>query len=125
MRQLIEIASELQGLCDSRRWRSCVIGGLAVQRWGEPRLTRDVDISLLTGFGTETVYIDALLALYQGRVADTAAFALRNRVLLLQKGGVGIDTPSLRFLSKSAFSGGQPPLSSYPVRKFAHVPPRI
>ena len=91
MRQLIEIASELQGLCDSRRWRSCVIGGLAVQRWGEPRLTRDIDISLLTGFGTETVYIDALLALYQGRVADTAAFALRNRVLLLQKGGVGID----------------------------------
>jgi len=91
MRQLIEIASELQEICDSKRWRSCVIGGLAVQRWGEPRLTRDVDVSLLTGFGTESVYIDALLALYQGRVTDAAAFALRNRVLLLQKGGVGID----------------------------------
>jgi hypothetical protein len=91
MRQLIEIASELQEVCDSKRWRSCVIGGLAVQRWGEPRLTRDVDVSLLTGFGTESVYIGALLALYQGRVPDAAAFALRNRVLLLQKGGVGID----------------------------------
>jgi Nucleotidyltransferase of unknown function (DUF6036) len=91
MRQLIEIASELQEICDSKRWRSCVIGGLAVQRWGEPRLTRDVDVSLLTGFGTESVYIEALLALYQGRVPDAAAFALRNRVLLLQKGGVGID----------------------------------
>jgi len=91
MRQLIEIASELQAFCDSRRWRSCVIGGLAVQRWGEPRLTRDVDVSLLTGFGTESAYIEALLASYQGRVADAAAFALRNRVLLLQKGGVGID----------------------------------
>jgi hypothetical protein len=67
MRQLIEIASELQGVCDSQRWRSCVIGGLAVQRWGEPRLTRDVDVSLLTGFGTESVYIEALLAQYQGR----------------------------------------------------------
>ena len=85
MRQLIEIASELQEVCDSKRWRSCVIGGLAVQRWGEPRLTRVVDVSLLTGFGTESVYIDALLALYQGRVTDAAAFALRTRVLLLQK----------------------------------------
>ena len=91
MRQLIEIASELQKVCDSKRWRSCVIGGLAVQRWGEPRLTRDVDVSLLTGFGTESVYIEALLTLYQGRVPDAAAFALRNRVLLLQKGGIGID----------------------------------
>lgn len=91
MRQLIEIASELQEVCDSKRWRSCVIGGLAVQRWGEPRLTLDVDVSLLTGFGTESVYVDTLLALYQGRVADAAAFAFRNRVLLLQKGGVGID----------------------------------
>ena len=91
MRQLIEIASELQAVCDSKRWQSCVIGGLAVQRWGEPRLTRDVDVSLFTGFGTESVYIEALLALYQGRVTDPAAFALRNRVLLLQKGGIGID----------------------------------
>jgi len=73
MRQLIEIASELQALCDSRRWRSCVIGGLAVQRWGEPRLTCDVDVSLLTGFGTESAYIEALLASYQGRVADSDA----------------------------------------------------
>jgi hypothetical protein len=32
MRQLIEIAGELQEVCDSKRWRSCVIGGLAVQR---------------------------------------------------------------------------------------------
>jgi len=31
------------------------------------------------------------MALYQGRVTNAAAFALRNRVLLLQKGGVGID----------------------------------
>jgi hypothetical protein len=44
MRQLIEIASELQAVYDSKRWQSCVIGGLAVQRWGKPRLTRDVDV---------------------------------------------------------------------------------
>ena len=57
-RQLIEIASELQAVCDSKRWQSCLIGGLAIQRWGESRLTRDVHISPLTGFGTESVYIE-------------------------------------------------------------------
>jgi len=28
----------------------CVIGGLAVQRWGEPRMTRDADATVLTEF---------------------------------------------------------------------------
>ena len=37
-------------------------GGYTVQRWGEPRLTQDVDITLLTGFGGEESYVDALLA---------------------------------------------------------------
>ena len=29
------------------------MGGVALQRWGEPRLTQDVDLTLLTGFGDE------------------------------------------------------------------------
>ena len=36
-------------------------GGLAVQRWGEPRLTRDADLTLLTGFGKEARFASALL----------------------------------------------------------------
>jgi hypothetical protein len=42
-------AAHLQEWCAGRGWRCCVIGGLAVQRWGEPRQTRDVDLTLLTG----------------------------------------------------------------------------
>jgi hypothetical protein len=65
MIDLFEAARELQVFCDSRCWRSCFIGGIAVLRWGEPRVTRDVDLTLLTGFGAEDIFIDALLAVYR------------------------------------------------------------
>jgi hypothetical protein len=40
--ELIRAASDLQALCEAEGWRFCFIGGLAVQRWGEPRETVDV-----------------------------------------------------------------------------------
>lgn len=70
----------------------CFIGGLAVQNWSELRATKDVDLTLLTGFGNERPYIDELLAHYQPRRPDAADFAERRRVLLLQSAaGIGID----------------------------------
>src|SRR5215831_18636025 len=84
-------AKKLQDFCDRQGWSFCFIGGLAVQRWAEPRVTRDVDLTLLTGFGHEDVFIGPLSAEYRTRVADAANFAKRNRVLLLETAdGVGI-----------------------------------
>jgi hypothetical protein len=80
---LFAAALELQRFFEARRWRFCFIGGLAVQRWGEPRLTLDVDCTLLTGFGQEAYYVDELLATFIGRVDDPRDFALAHRVLLL------------------------------------------
>jgi hypothetical protein len=59
-----------------------VIGGLAVQRWGEPRLTRDIDISLLAGFGGEEGYVDLTLGAYAPRIGDASPLGLTHRVLL-------------------------------------------
>ena len=74
------------------RERFCLIGGLAVQRWGEPRVTRDVDLTLLCPFGHEAAAADLLLSEFKPRMADARQFAFRNRVLLLQAGdGIGID----------------------------------
>ena len=53
MVDLIDAAFELQQLLAARHFRFAFIGGLAVQSWGEPRLTRYIDLSLLTGFGGE------------------------------------------------------------------------
>jgi hypothetical protein len=92
MNIVIATARKLQDFCDRQGWRFCFIGGVAVQRWAEPRATRDVDITLLTGFGHEDQFINALAAEYTPRIADPANFAKRNRVLLLQSAdGVGID----------------------------------
>lgn len=39
MRDLFRLADEIQSFCRDRGWRFCFIGGIALQRWGEPRLT--------------------------------------------------------------------------------------
>lgn len=92
MVDLIAEAAALEAFLESRGWRFCFIGGLAVQHWGEPRLTRDLDLSLLTGFGGEAAYIDTLLNTYAPRIEKAREFALERRVLLLgSEGGVGID----------------------------------
>jgi len=92
MNPIFEAAREIQEFCRARGWRFCIIGGLAVQRWGEPRLTRDVDVTLLTGFGGEPAFVDGLLSGFHPRLPDARDFALRNRVVLLSSSeGVPID----------------------------------
>lgn len=92
MLEVYRAAADLQQRFRERGWRFCLIGGLALQRWGEPRETIDVDVTLLTGFGGEETFIRQILAWYEPRVADPARFALENRVLLVQAAsGVGID----------------------------------
>lgn len=92
MNLLFEAAADIGGFLNGNGWRYCIIGGLALQRWGEPRTTLDVDLTLLTGFGNERPYIDAILANYDPRIADAAEFALRRRVLLIKaKNGKDID----------------------------------
>lgn len=84
MNALFAAAADIQTFCTARGWRCCVIGGLAVQRWGEPRQTRDVDLTILTGLGGEERFIDPLLAQYAARLPEARRFALEHRVVLLQ-----------------------------------------
>ena len=84
MNPLFAAAVDLQDFARAHGWQTSIIGGLAVQRWGEPRQTRDVDVALLTGFGGEERFVDALLARYVARRPDARQFALERRVLLIQ-----------------------------------------
>src|SRR5262249_1048223 len=56
----------------------------AVLRWGEPRLTRDVDLTILAGFGDEEAVVDGLFDRFEARIDDARQFALHNRVALLR-----------------------------------------
>jgi len=37
---LLQAGKELQSFCDANGWRCCFIGGIAIQRWGEPLALR-------------------------------------------------------------------------------------
>jgi hypothetical protein len=92
MKSLFLAAAELEAFLVKQGWRYCFIGGIALQRWGQPRLTNDVDLTLLTGFGNEAAYVDALLGRYRARIPDGREFAINHRVLLLQSPeGIPID----------------------------------
>jgi hypothetical protein len=89
---LFQAAADVQVLCQSEGWQFCFIGGLALQRWSEPRETVDVDVSLFTGFGEVDLYTDVLLKHFEPRISDATAFAKERRVLLIRSSnGVGID----------------------------------
>lgn len=83
MNRIFSAVKDVAEFMDSQGWEFCVIGGLAVQRWGEPRTTLDVDLTLLTGVGNEEQYAGALLDHFGSRIPDALSFALTRRVLLL------------------------------------------
>lgn len=80
----LRTAVEVQKLLDKRRRKYCFIGGIAVQKWGEPRFTRHVDLALLRGLGKEELFIDSLLESFSPRIPNARTFAIENRVVLLR-----------------------------------------
>ncbi len=89
---LFEAAADIGRFFDSKGWRYCIIGGLAVQRWGEPRTTQDVDLTLLTGFGNEETFAREILTHYAPRISTALEFSLRSRVLLItMPNGAAVD----------------------------------
>jgi hypothetical protein len=85
-------AKEIQEFCDERGWSACIIGGLAVLRWGEPRGTQDVDLCLVTRLGEESHFVQELLERFRSRIDDALPFALQNRIVLLTaSNGIAID----------------------------------
>ena len=92
MNQIYEAAWAVEEVCRDRGFSFCFIGGIAAQRWGQPRMTAVVDLTVVTGFGGEEPFVDSLLAAFQPRLGDARAFALRSRSLLLvAANGIHID----------------------------------
>jgi hypothetical protein len=81
---LISTALALQESLDGKEIPFCFIGGLAVQHWGQPRFTADIDATIFVGFGNERNLARQLLTEYRGRIEDALEFAVLNRVLLIE-----------------------------------------
>lgn len=105
MHPAIEAALELQQFLDEKGEKFCIIGGLAVQRWGEVRLTVDADATVLTEWSRDEFVTDLLLGSpFLPRLPDARDFALRNRVLLLKNAkGTHVDVAlgALEFENRS------------------------
>ena len=61
-----------------------IIGGMAVQQWGEPRFTQDVDLTVAAPLDAPEQFIGVVLKRFAARLPDAAAFARRNRVILIR-----------------------------------------
>ena len=87
MNALLQAAEEVCHFFAEQGWSFCIIGGLAVQRWGEPRTTLDADLTLLAGWGEEERFARAILGRFASRIPDGLSFAVERRVLLLRSSG--------------------------------------
>src|ERR1041384_3495069 len=76
MRDVFHATAELQRVCAQHGWKFCFIGGLALQRWGD--VTKDADLTLLTGFGGEEEFVSELLRHFRARIDGAAKFALEH-----------------------------------------------
>jgi hypothetical protein len=81
---LWQTAVELQQYLNEAKHPFCFIGGLVVQRWGQPRVTGDVDATVLCAFGDESRLATEILKNYRSRIENAIQFAIQARILLLQ-----------------------------------------
>lgn len=89
---LLEEAARFQRFVISNGWEFYFVGGLAVQIWGEPRLTRDIDLHIFTNLKNEPAFIETILAQYEPKVSGVEEFALTERILpVLTENGITID----------------------------------
>jgi hypothetical protein len=74
--ELATAARQVLATLDEAGIRACIIGALAVHRWGEPRATSDADFSALAPFGLEHNVVDVLLRRFEAWIASCGARAL-------------------------------------------------
>ena len=90
--RLVEAADELLRFFRESGRPACLIGGLVVSRWGEPRVTKDVDATALVDFGQEAQVLSQLLERFRSRDADATRRAQLGRLALLTAtNGVDLD----------------------------------
>jgi hypothetical protein len=61
-----------------------IIGGVAVQYWGEPRLTGDVDITAAVPLEKAEDFVQLIVSHFTPRVSNPLDFALKTRMILIR-----------------------------------------
>jgi hypothetical protein len=92
---LINEAFDLQQAFEKEGRDFFFVGGLALQIWGQPRLTADIDCTIFTNLTNEDDQIRDLLSRFKSRLSnmtEALEWARTKRVVLLETpAGTGID----------------------------------
>ena len=95
---LVQAAQELLEFLKAQDRAACLIGGMVVARWGEPRGTQDVDATVLVNFGEEVAVLELLLSKFRSRDPLPLQRAELGRlVLLTASNGVDLDVSFAAF----------------------------
>jgi hypothetical protein len=84
MNQRESAAWEMHCFFDRLEVQYVIIGGLAVQHWGEPRFTQDVDLTVAAPQTSLTEFVQTIIDRFPSRIEDAIAFARHNRVILVR-----------------------------------------
>jgi predicted nucleotidyltransferase len=84
MNQRERAAWEMHCFFDHLGVEYVIIGGLAVQHWGEPRFTQDVDLTVTTLPIGLTEFIQKIVDRFPSRIEDPITFARHNRIVLVR-----------------------------------------
>lgn len=96
--RLVEAAEDLLNFLSASGRSACLIGGMVVSRWGEPRATKDVDATVLVDFREEAAVLDLLLSRFSSRDPDPVRRAELGRLALLSaSNGVDLDVSFAAF----------------------------
>ncbi len=89
---LLQALGEVVAFLEEERVPYVLIGGLAVQHWGEPRTTRDIGITVLMDEANLDRFLERALTRFRARLPDAVAFAREHRIVLLAtRSGVPVD----------------------------------
>lgn len=85
MNPRFEAAWEIHQFLSQHNISYAIIGGTALPRWGEPRFTKDVDLTVVTSLEEGVVpFVRLMLTRFTSRESDPIAFARQNRVVKLR-----------------------------------------
>jgi hypothetical protein len=77
-------AIEIHGFFTGLDVKYAIIGGMAVQYWGEPRFTQDIDLTVSAPLDDLEGFIQSVLDRFAPRIDDALSFARQNRVVLVR-----------------------------------------
>ena len=90
--EVLKAAIHVAKWLEEQSIRHFFIGGIALQYWGEPRLTRDVEVTVLVAPEDFEGFLDKAIKAFRPRIPDASGFARKHRVLLLEtESGIPID----------------------------------